>query len=107
MTDLYIYKEESSDTLNIELVDCGPPGYAAKPIIWAQDGRYGFISKEQVRNMMRRKKDLAKQQKGYAKDKPLDLVFHWEDTVQMDPVIAELMREALLPKQYPPRRLPL
>ncbi len=105
MTELYIYKEESSDTLEFKHM-CNPFVFGktkkpiivvdpiVKPIIWAQDGRYGFISKEQVQNMIRRKMDLAKQQKGYAKDKPLELAFHWEDTLQLDPVTVKLMREA-------------
>ncbi len=64
-----------------------------RPIIWAQEGRYGWISKEQVTNMLRRQIDSGKQQKGYAKDKPLDLAFHWDDTTPLDPATVRLMRE--------------
>ncbi len=64
-----------------------------KPIIWAQDGRFGYISEAQVQNLQRRRIDLAKQQKGYAKNKPLVLAFHWSDTTQLDPVTVQLMRK--------------
>ncbi|KKM90444.1 hypothetical protein LCGC14_1238470 [marine sediment metagenome] len=104
MDSSHIYIEESSETLSLQYVDSlgyqrlvhshwAYPIDLVKPIIWAQDGRYGFISKEQVLNIMRRQEDLAKQQKGYAKDKPLDLVFTWDDTIQLDPVAVKLMRE--------------
>ncbi len=91
MSNPYTYIEESADILSAEYLTnlCTSP---VKPIVWAQKGRYGFISKEQVLNMMHRLKDLAEQQKGYAKDKPLDLFFHSSDTLQIDPVAVELMR---------------
>ncbi len=89
-TDPYIYLEDPADALNIQHLKVHSG--RVKPIIWAQEGRYGFISKEQVLNMIRRQEDLVKQQKGYVKDKPLDLVFYWDDTVQLDPVAVELMR---------------
>ncbi len=64
-----------------------------KPLMWAQEGRYGWISKEQISNMYRRKIDSDKQQKGYAKVRPLDLVLHWDDTTPLDPATVKLMRE--------------
>ncbi len=88
MDESYAYIEDSSETLNCKYIADLP----VKPIIWAQDGRYGFISKEQVQNMMRRQEDLAKQQRGYAKDKPLDLVFHWLEVLPLDPATVKLMR---------------
>ena len=92
MDNWYIYMKESSDTLSIEYL-AGLRTDPVKPIIWAQDGRYGLISKRQVLNMMRRQEDLAKQQRGYAKDKPLDLVFNWDDTLQLDPITIKTMRK--------------
>ena len=89
MNKPYAYIEDSSETLNCKYMANLP----VKPILWAQSGRYGFISKEQVQNMVRRQIDLAKQQKGYAKDKPLDLVFHWDDTIALDPYTVGAMRE--------------
>lgn len=91
LADPYLYIEDSADTLSIKYpvrlrIDL------AKPIIWAQEGRYGFISREQILNMIRRQKDLAKQQKGYARNGPLNLVFYWDDTLQLDPFTVELMR---------------
>lgn len=91
--ELYLYIEDSADTLNIRHTNYLRPS-PVKPIIWAQEGRYGFISKEQVLNMIRRQEDLAKQQKGYARDEPFTLTFHWSDTVQLDPSVVELMRES-------------
>ncbi len=90
-TDPYIYLEDPADTLNIQHLKIQRG--LVRPIIWAQEGRYGFISKERVLNMIRRQEDLAKQQKGYAQDKPLNLVFHWGDTIPINPIIFKLMRE--------------
>lgn len=89
MSVLYDYIECSGDTLK------PPHPSATMPIMWAQEGRYGWISREQVQNWLRRIRDLAKQQKGYAKDKPLDLVFHWGDTTPLDPITVQLMREVI------------
>lgn len=91
MGEPYDYIEHAGDTLNIQYSQI-PERIITKPIMWAQNGRYGWISKEQVQNMVRRQIDLAKQQKGYAKDKPLDLVFHWDDTTPLDPITVGLMR---------------
>ncbi len=90
--DLYLYLEHHEDTLRIWWPGLLPTNLI-KPIIWAQEGRYGWISKEQVTNMLRRQIDSGKQQKGYAKDKPLDLAFHWDDTTPLDPATVRLMRE--------------
>ncbi len=87
--EMYDYIEHSGDTLKPP----HPDWYRA--IMWAQEGRYGWISKQQVLNLRRRQIDLNRQQKGYAKDKPIDFVFHWDDTVQLDPVTVKLMREQL------------
>ncbi len=62
-----------------------------KPIMWAKEGQYGWISKEQVRNVYRRWMDLGKQQKGYTKDKPLALAFHWSEVQILDPITVRLM----------------
>ena len=92
MNELYIYIEYPGDTLPVlRIVRSLRSG--SKPIMWAQEGRYGWISKEQVQNMVRRQIDLTKQQKGYAKDKPLDLVFHWSEVQILDPITVKLMRE--------------
>ena len=89
--ELYYYIEYSGETLEIHYIkeDLGYP----RPIVWAQEGRYGWISKEQVKNLLSRYKDLGKQQKGYAKDKPIDFAFHWDDTTPLDPATVRLMRE--------------
>ncbi len=104
MMGMYDYIEHSGDTLPLSSVPetqrwwHEPPrqhvnlGYV-QPIMWAQEGRYGWISKEQVLNMIRRQIDLTKQQKGYAKDKPIDLAFHWDDTTPLNPATVKLMRE--------------
>ncbi len=63
-----------------------------KPIMWAKEGQYGWISEEQVRNVYRRWMDLTKQQKGYTKDKPLALAFHWSEVQILDPITVKLMR---------------
>ena len=94
MTDSYIYIEGQSDTLPLNAFHIFTLKRKMVPIIWAQNGRYGFISKEQVQNIVRRMIDLDKQQKGYAKNKPLDLSFHWEDTIPLDPKTVELMRKS-------------
>ena len=90
-TDPYLYIEDPADTLHIWQLEIHRG--LIKPIMWAQSGRYGWLSKEQVQNMVRRQIDLAKQQAGYAKDKPLDLAFHWDDVTELDPVTVRLMRE--------------
>ena len=89
--ELYLYLEYAGDTLPIKQV-MGTAVRWIKPILWAQQGRYGWISKEQVQNLQRRYADLKRQQKGYAKDKPIKLVFHWDDTTQLDPGTVMLMR---------------
>ena len=89
---LYLYIEYAGDTLPIEQV-MDTAVHWIKPIMWAQEGRYGWISKEQVMNMIRREKDSEKQQQGYTREKPIDLAFHWDDTVQLDPETVRLMRE--------------
>ncbi|KKK49584.1 hypothetical protein LCGC14_3133590 [marine sediment metagenome] len=89
--DPYIYLEDPMDTLNIQHLEV--QSGLIKPIMWAQNGRYGWISKEQVLNMIRRQEDLAKQQKGYAKDKPVKLVFHWDDVVELDPYTVKAIRK--------------
>ncbi len=91
MSELYYYVEHSGDTLEFHYIQ-EALGYA-RPIIWAQDGRYGWISKEQVQNMLNRYYDLGKQQKGYSMDAPLKLIFHWSEVVTLDPVTVKLMRE--------------
>ncbi len=90
----YLYVEDSNDTLTMRFTEIlrGQINIT-KPIIWVQEGRYGWISKEQVQNMMRRQIDSGKQQKGYAKDKPIDLAFHWDDTTPLDPATVKLIRE--------------
>lgn len=90
----YLYFKHSGDTLSlgdIEYLMMVQGNF--RPIIWAQEGRYGWISKEQIQNLQRRYCDLKKQQKGYAKDKPIDLAFHWDDTTPLDPVTVKLIRE--------------
>lgn len=90
----YIYVEQPGDTLTMQsIVPCF--GRGIKPIMWAQQGRYGWISKEQIRNLRSRQRDLDKQQKGYMRDKPVNLVFHWEDTTPLDPITVKLMREQI------------
>ncbi len=90
--ELYLYIEYAGDTLPIEQVMDTAVRWI-KPILWAQDGRYGWISKEQVQNLYRRQMDSNKQQKGYAKVRPLDLVFHWSEVTPLDPATVELMRK--------------
>ncbi|KKN54251.1 hypothetical protein LCGC14_0594330 [marine sediment metagenome] len=89
--EAYIYIEHSGDTLSIKHLTAAI--HWTKPIIWAQEGRFGYISQTQVQNLQRRQIDLEKQQKGYAKDKPLKLVFHWSDTTPLDPITVQLMRK--------------
>lgn len=91
MMESYVYIEHNKDTLPMQSII---PffGLGIKPVMWAQEGRYGWISKEQIMNMIRREKDQTKQLKGYMKNKPIDLVFHWDDTVQLDPITVGLMR---------------
>lgn len=91
--DSYYYLEHSEDTLHIWWRGDIFHRSQIKPIIWAQKGRYGWISREQVQNLIHRRIDLNKQQKGYAKDKPFDLAFHWDDTMPLDPATVKLMRE--------------
>ena len=92
IVELYLYIEYAGDTLPIEQIMDTAVRWI-KPIIWAQKGRYGWISKEQVQNLYRRKLDMTKQQRGYTKVEPLDLVFHWDDTTPLDPITVELMRK--------------
>lgn len=87
----YIYIEHSNSNLILPSV-CITVN-KIRPIMWAQEGRYGWISKEQVQNMVRRQIDLAKQQRGYAKDKSFDLAFHWSEVQILDPITVQLMRE--------------
>jgi hypothetical protein len=89
--ELYYYVEHSGDTLTTQYVVGAI--HPTRPIIWAQEGRYGWISKEQVQNLCRRQIDLDKQQKGYAKDGMIKLVFHWSEVQALDPVTVRLMRE--------------
>lgn len=89
--EMYYYVEHSGDTLAIHYIEEALG--CARPIIWAQDGRYGWISKEQVQNMLRRYHDLKKQQRGYSMDAPLNLKFYWSETVQLDPITVKLIRE--------------
>ncbi len=74
MTGLYTYIEYNDDTLPIQeilkLTD------KVRPILWAWNGQYGWISKRLVRNLMRRQVDLVRQQKGYTRDKALDFMFY-------------------------------
>ena len=91
-TDPYLYIEDPADTLHIQHLEI-PGRNLIRPIIWAQEGRYGWISKEQVQNLIRRQKDLDKQQNGYASHRPIDLTFHWDDTTPLDPATVRLMRE--------------
>lgn len=93
MSNMYIYIEELSDTLTLNAFQLFTLKKKVVPIMWAQNGRYGWLSKERVQNMMRRIVDLDKQQKGYARDKPLELAFLWEDADQLDPSTVELMRK--------------
>jgi len=86
----YFYIEQPGDTLSVLHVE--DSNVHVRPVIWAQNGRYGWISKEQVQNMARRSDDLEKQQKGYARDKPIKLYFHWGDVVELDPITVKLMR---------------
>ena len=37
--------------------------------------------------------DQTKQLKGYMKNKPIGLVFHWDDATPLDPVTVKLMQE--------------
>ena len=92
MMELYLYIEYAGDVLPIEQISVVTPG-KVKPIMWAQNGRYGWISKEQIQNLMRRQKDLTKQQKGYARVKPIDLGFHWSEVQLLDPATVKSMRE--------------
>ncbi len=87
----YNYIEHKSDTLPVRYMPMSTNW--TKPIMWAKEGQYGWISKEQVRNVYRRWMDLGKQQKGYTKDKPLALAFHWNDVTLLDPTTIKLMRE--------------
>ena len=82
--DPYLYIEHPEDTLRIWW-PLPTPVSLVKPIMWVQEGRYGWISKEQVQNMVCRQIDLTKQQKGDARNKPLDLAFHWDDRVTVFP----------------------
>jgi hypothetical protein len=84
----YTYIKESSDSLCLKYITDLP----VKPILWAQDGRYGWISRAQVRNALRRQTDLGEQQKKYSKSRPVALAFNWEDTTPLDPVTVALMR---------------
>ncbi len=88
--ELYYYVEHSGDTLDIHYIEGALK--IARPIIWAQEGRYGWISKEQVQNILRRYCDLGKQQKGYSMDAPLNLKFYWSETIQLDPATVKLMQ---------------
>lgn len=90
MNKLYHYIEHTGDFIPAMYVLISP--LCVKPIMWSQNGRYGWISKVQVWNMVRRQRDLDKQQKGYAKDEPMKLEFHWGDTAPLDPVTVRLMR---------------
>lgn len=91
MNESYIYIEQSEDTLPmLQIVLHLEAGI--KPVMWAQAGRYGWISKEQLKNLWQRQKDLEAQQKGYAKDKPLTLQFYWHETTPLDPTTVKLMR---------------
>lgn len=92
MMEMYLYIEYAGDVLPIEQIMNTAGGWI-KPILWAQQGRYGWISKEQVQNLYRRQRDQTKQLKGYMKNKAINLVFHWNDTVQLDPGTVMLMRE--------------
>ncbi|KKK82002.1 hypothetical protein LCGC14_2807780, partial [marine sediment metagenome] len=84
--ELYTYMEHLGDALRIRHIMANTLFRdVVSPIIWAQEGRYGWISKEQVQNLYRRQRDLEKQQKGYAKDKPIDLAFHWDEVTPLDP----------------------
>ncbi len=94
MIESYIYIIEPLDELPLNAFHIFTLKRKIVPILWAQRGRYGWISKEQVQNMMNRITDLNKQQKGYARDKPLNLVFHWQDTDGLDPTTVELMRKS-------------
>ena len=87
----YIYIEHSGDNLILQHVWIMVG--KVRPIMWAQQGRYGWISKEQISNLQRRYADLKKQQKGYARNKPIDLAFHWSEVQPLDPVTVKLMRE--------------
>jgi len=87
----YLYIEHVGDTLAVHYIEEALG--CIKPILWAQQGRYGWISKEQVRNMIRRRMDMVRQQEGYTKTKPIDLAFHWDDTTPLDPITIRLMRE--------------
>lgn len=87
----YYYIEHNEDTLSLLHV-LHFHGSAVIPILWAQEGRYGLVSKEQVKNLWRRHNDLIKQQKGYTKNKPIDLVFYWSEVIKLDPVTVKLMR---------------
>lgn len=91
MIESYYYIEHSEDILPTMCIMAALDH--AKPIIWAQGGRYGWISREQVQNLIRRQLDLNKQQKGYAKDRAIELVLHWSDTTPLDPVTVRLIRE--------------
>ncbi len=88
----YVYIEYAGDTLPMRSI-VTHFGLGIKPVMWAQEGRYGWISKKQIMNMVRRENDLEKQQKGYAKVKPLDLAFHWDEVTPLDPVTVKLMQE--------------
>ena len=92
--ELYIYIEHDGDELSLgDLEHIQAIRGDWKPVIWGQNGRYGWISMKQMSNLQRRYADLKKQQKGYAKDKPIDLAFHWGDTTPLDPAMVKLIRK--------------
>ncbi len=85
--EMYDYIEHSGDTLK------PPHPESTMPIMWAQEGQYGWITKNQVKNLIRRYDDLEKQQKGYSMDAPLNLKFYWSEVQILDPITVRLMRE--------------
>ena len=85
--EMYDYIERSGDILK------PPHPQWDGAIMWARDGQYGWISREQVQNLRRRQIDQTKQLKGYMKNKPIDLVFHWSEVQVLDPATVRLMRE--------------
>ncbi len=94
MRELYLYVEHHGDELSLGDLEYMQAVWGKwRPVLWAQEGRYGWISMEKIQNMCRRYEDLKRQQKGYAKDKPIKLAFYWDDTTPLDPVTVRFMRE--------------
>lgn len=90
--EMYYYVEHNEDTLSMQsIIHFFKNGI--KPIMWAQSGRYGWLPKKRIMNMVRRQRDLDKQQSGYTKDRPINLVFFWGEVQILDPITVKLMRE--------------